>query len=145
MYFSFYPFQLFIFLIQFHRNISKEYSDYTRAIGLELLKAIWEGLGIEENRVADALKLGSCFQILVGNLYPPYPKPDIELGFAPHSDHGFLTLLYQNGIDGLQIMHKERWIYVKPVPNSVMVNTGDHLEVHEFSTILRTLCHLCFI
>ncbi|XP_078156767.1 2-oxoglutarate-dependent dioxygenase 19-like isoform X2 [Carex rostrata] len=111
------------------RNISKEYSDYTRAIGLELLKAVWEGLGIEENRVADALKLRSCFQILVGNLYPPYPKPDFELGFAPHSDHGLFTLLYQNGINGLQIMHKERWIYVKPVPNSIMVNTGDHLEI----------------
>ncbi|KAF3339379.1 putative 2-oxoglutarate/Fe(II)-dependent dioxygenase [Carex littledalei] len=111
------------------RNISKEYSESTRAIGLELLKAIWEGLGIEESQVAKAVKLGSCFQILVGNLYPPYPEPDSELGFAPHSDHGFLTLLYQNGVNGLQIMHKERWIYVKPVPNSIMVNTGDHLEI----------------
>ncbi|KAJ3704932.1 hypothetical protein LUZ61_008637 [Rhynchospora tenuis] len=111
------------------RDISREYSECTRAIGLELLKAIWEGLGIEEGRVREALKLDSCFQILVANLYPPYPNHDATFGFLPHSDHGLATLLYQNGVDGLQIKHKDRWVYVKPAPNSILVNTGDHLEI----------------
>jgi isopenicillin N synthase-like dioxygenase len=105
-------------------------------IGLELLRAIWEGLGIEEGRVEEALKLDSCFQILVGNLYPPHPNPKSAFGFAPHSDHGLLTILYQNGFNGLQIKHEDRWVYVKPVTNSIMVNTGDHLEVHASSKFL---------
>ncbi|KAJ4761068.1 2-oxoglutarate (2OG) and Fe(II)-dependent oxygenase superfamily protein [Rhynchospora pubera] len=111
------------------RNISQEYSKCTRAIGLELLKAIWEGLGIDESRVKAALKLDSAFQILVANLYPPYPNSGTTFGFLPHSDHGLVTLLYQNGVDGLQIKHKDRWMYVKPAPNSILVNTGDHLEI----------------
>ncbi|XP_078156770.1 2-oxoglutarate-dependent dioxygenase 19-like [Carex rostrata] len=111
------------------RNISKQYSDCTRVIGLELLKAIWEDLGIKESRVMEALKLGLCTQHLAANLYPQYLNPGSAFGLAPHSDLGFLTLVYQNGVDGLQIMHKDRWIYVKPVPNSIMVNIGDHMEI----------------
>ncbi|KAJ4745164.1 2-oxoglutarate (2OG) and Fe(II)-dependent oxygenase superfamily protein [Rhynchospora pubera] len=111
------------------RDISKDYSECTRAIGLELLKAIWEGLGMEESHINEALKLSSCFQNLTGNLYPPYQNPDIKFGFVPHSDHGLLTLLYQNGVDGLQIKHQDRWVSVKPLPNSIMVNTCDHLEI----------------
>ncbi|KAJ1700540.1 hypothetical protein LUZ63_000319 [Rhynchospora breviuscula] len=111
------------------RDISKDYSECTRAIGLELLKAIWEGLGMEESHINEALKLGSCFQNLTGNLYPPYQNPDIKFGFVPHSDHGLLTLLYQNGVDGLQIKHQDRWVSVRPLPNSIMVNTCDHLEI----------------
>ncbi|KAJ4801745.1 2-oxoglutarate (2OG) and Fe(II)-dependent oxygenase superfamily protein [Rhynchospora pubera] len=111
------------------RDISKDYSECTRAIGLELLKAIWEGLGMEESHINESLKLSSCFQNLTGNLYPPYQNPDIKFGFVPHSDHGLLTLLYQNGVDGLQIKHQDRWVSVKPLPNSIMVNTCDHLEI----------------
>ncbi|XP_078150423.1 2-oxoglutarate-dependent dioxygenase 19-like [Carex rostrata] len=111
------------------RNISKEYSDCTRVIGLELLKAIWEGLGIKESHVMEALKLGLCTQQLSANLYPQYLNPGSAFGLVPHSDRGYLTFVYQNGVDGLQIMHKDRWIHVKPVPNSIMVNIGDHVEI----------------
>lgn len=103
----------------------------------------------------EALKLGLCTQHLLANLYPQYLNPGSALGLVPHSDLGFLTLVYQNGVDGLQIMHKDRWIYIKPVPNSIMVNIGDHMEVQESSiflseivvSICRTcaLCHFCFV
>ncbi|KAJ3706371.1 hypothetical protein LUZ61_010076 [Rhynchospora tenuis] len=111
------------------RDISKDYSECARAIGLQLLKAIWEGLDMEERHVKEALKLSSCFQNLTGNLYPPYTNPDIKFGFVPHSDHGLLTLIYQNGVDGLQIKHHDRWIDARPTPYSIMVNTCDQLEI----------------
>ncbi|KAJ3676937.1 hypothetical protein LUZ60_002661 [Juncus effusus] len=111
------------------RDVSEEYTTSIRSLVLKLLKAIWESLGLEEARISNFLDLNSCFQILVGNLYPPCPNPENKFGMPPHSDHGLLTVLYQNGIDGLQVMHKEKWITVKPVPNSFLVNTGDHMEI----------------
>ncbi|KAJ6683573.1 hypothetical protein OIU85_007277 [Salix viminalis] len=51
------------------------------------------------------------------------------MGMPPHSDHGLLTLLIQNGIGGLQIQHKGKWVNVGTHPNSFLVNTGDHLEI----------------
>ncbi|XP_039144557.1 protein DMR6-LIKE OXYGENASE 1-like [Dioscorea cayenensis subsp. rotundata] len=111
------------------RNILFEYAAYTREIGKELLKAIWESLELKTEDIEVALDFSSCFQIIVGNLYPPCPQPELALGIPAHSDHGLLTILLQNGINGLQVKHKGKWLHVKPLPNSFLVNTGDHMEI----------------
>ncbi|THU71714.1 hypothetical protein C4D60_Mb04t04400 [Musa balbisiana] len=33
-------------------------------------------------------------------------------------------------LEGLQVLHRGEWITVEPLPNSVIVNVGDHLEIH---------------
>nr|XP_010939708.1 protein DMR6-LIKE OXYGENASE 2 isoform X1 [Elaeis guineensis] len=111
------------------REISKEYAKCTRAMGMELLRGIWESLGLEENDMTNALDLHSCFQVLVGNIYPPCPQPELATGLPAHSDHGLLTILIQNGVNGLQVKHGGNWVRVEPLPNSFLVNTGDHMEV----------------
>jgi isopenicillin N synthase-like dioxygenase len=68
-------------------------------------------------------------QLLVVNCYPSCPEPDLTLGIPPHSDYGFLTLLLQDEVKGLQIQHEGRWVTVEPIPNSFVINVGDHLEV----------------
>lgn len=100
-----------------------------RALGTEILKGIWESLGLDGADTTLALNLNSCFQILVANLYPPCPQPELAIGLPPHSDYGLLTLLCQNGVDGLQVKHEGKWIPVKPRPSSFLVNIGDQMEV----------------
>lgn len=95
----------------------------------KLSRGISVGLGLEEGEAEKALNLESSVQIFIGNLYPRCPNPDLAMGLPPHSDHGLFTLLIENQVSGLQIQHKGRWINVKPLPNSLLVNTGDHLEV----------------
>ncbi|KAG5589029.1 hypothetical protein H5410_039543 [Solanum commersonii] len=58
-----------------------------------------------------------------------YRKPELALGMPPHSDHGLLTLIIQNQVGGLQVQHQSKWIHVNALPNSLLVNTGDHLEI----------------
>ncbi|KAG1366557.1 protein DMR6-LIKE OXYGENASE 2 [Cocos nucifera] len=100
------------------REISQEYTTCIRVLAMDLLAGIWESLGLEEGNMTTALDLHSCFQIFIGNYYPPCPQPELAMGLPPHSDHGLLTILLQNGVDGLQLQHKGNWVNVKPHPNS---------------------------
>jgi len=48
---------------------------------------------------------------------------------APHVDSGFLTLLAQDGVPGLQARHRDgRWIDVPPVEGTLAVNFGKVLD-----------------
>ena len=100
-----------------------------------LLEAILESLGLctselnftEEKEILEEFQEGS--QIVVANCYPPCPEPELTLGMPPHSDYGFLTLLLQDEVKGLQIQFEEKWLTVEPIPNAFVINIGDHLEV----------------
>lgn len=94
-----------------------------------MVKAILESLEIdgEGDKAAEELKEGS--QLVVVNCYPPCPQPELTLGMPPHSDYGFVTLLLQDDVEGLQIMYRDEWVTVDPIPGSFVVNVGDHLEV----------------
>ncbi|XP_076932765.1 2-oxoglutarate-dependent dioxygenase 19-like [Bidens hawaiensis] len=112
------------------REVLLEYSKRTREIAKELLNGISTNLGLDPSYVEKTLKLESGLQILTVNLYPPCPQPELAIGFPPHSDHGLLTLLINNGVDGLQIKHKGKWVSVKNnTPNSFLVNTADQLQI----------------
>ncbi|KAJ6289950.1 hypothetical protein OIU78_025801 [Salix suchowensis] len=110
-------------------EISLEYSQRVREIARGLLTGISESLGLEGSYIDKALNLERGKQIFIANLYPTCPQPELAMGMPPHSDHGLLTLLIQNGIGGLQIQHKGKWVNVGTHSNSFLVNTGDHLEV----------------
>lgn len=89
--------------------------------------AVSEGLGLDEGYIEKSL--GEGLQILAANYYPPCPEPHKTLGLAPHSDHGALTILMQNDVNGLQIKRNQTWLAVRHVPGTFLVNVGDYLEV----------------
>ncbi|XP_027333910.1 protein DMR6-LIKE OXYGENASE 1-like [Abrus precatorius] len=107
----------------------EEYSKKARELTSELLKGISTSLGLEENYIHKRMNVELGSQLLVINFYPPCPKPELVMGLPAHTDHGLLTLLMQNDLGGLQIQHNEKWIPVHPLPNSFLINTGDHLEI----------------
>ncbi|XP_058096956.1 2-oxoglutarate-dependent dioxygenase 19-like [Magnolia sinica] len=111
------------------REVSSEYIERIREVVKELLRGISESLGLEESYIEKASQLESGLQILIANFYPRCPQPELAMGIPPHSDHGLLTVLMQNDVGGLQLQHKGKWVNVDPLPNSFLVNTGDHLEI----------------
>lgn len=113
------------------------YAKETRKLFVMLVEAILESLGLKrtiDEEEANKILLKEIeedgSQLMVVNCYPPCPEPDLTLGMPPHSDYGFLTLLLQDDVKGLQIKHLSNWLTVQPIPGSFVVNVGDHLEVH---------------
>ncbi|KAL3848923.1 hypothetical protein ACJIZ3_010805 [Penstemon smallii] len=110
-----------------YRNVAKKYLTEIWQLAMRIIGAISEGLGLDQSYIENSLGEGS--QILAANYYPPCPEPDKTLGLAPHSDHGALTILMQNGVNGLQVKHNDTWIPAPHVPGTFVVNLGDFLEI----------------
>ncbi|HUA51929.1 MAG TPA: 2-oxoglutarate and iron-dependent oxygenase domain-containing protein [Candidatus Sulfotelmatobacter sp.] len=62
--------------------------------------------------------------------YPPQ-APDLagdQFGVAPHTDYGFITILWQDPNGGLEVLNPAReWVAAPPVPGSFVINVGDLL------------------
>lgn len=55
---------------------------------------------------------------------------EAKLGLPCHTDKSLVTILYQHQIEGLEVKTKdEKWIRVKPSPNTLIVMAGDSLCV----------------
>ena len=63
--------------------------------------------------------------------YPPLqtsPKPG-QMRAGEHSDYGSLTLLFQDGVGGLEVQTADKdWIAVPSIPGTVVVNIGDLMQ-----------------
>ncbi|KAH0452007.1 hypothetical protein IEQ34_019306 [Dendrobium chrysotoxum] len=123
------------------RKISEEFGRQSREILSEVLRAIWGSLELEVSFMEESLELKSSNQILVGNLYPPCPQPELVLGMPPHSDPCLLTLLMQNNaFNGLQVLHNGRWVETQLITDSFLILTGDFLEIVSNGRY-KSICH----
>lgn len=60
--------------------------------------------------------------------YPPQHGP--AQGVGSHKDYGFLTLLQQDDVGGLQVqLPDDTWVDAVPVPGAFVVNIGEMLEI----------------
>lgn len=96
------------------------------AIADRLMAAMCVGLGLSADHL-DRL-FGERRMSLVKLIHYP-PTPDGGAGVNAHHDAGFLTLLWQPGVEGLQAQNQDGdWIDVPPSRDAIVVNLGEILQ-----------------
>lgn len=111
------------------KPINQRYFTEMSRISFRLLEVIATGLGLQPTAL-HGLFAPSHTSFLRLNYYPVTPgaAPD-SLGISPHKDAGFLTVLVQDDVAGLQVLREGVWHLVQPLPGAFTINVGDMAQV----------------
>ncbi|KAM0985429.1 hypothetical protein ACFX13_012918 [Malus domestica] len=95
-----------LFLCSTCRDIIVEYSKQVIKLEKLLFELLSEALGLKPSHLNDI----DC---------------KLTLGTSKPADNDCLTVLLQDHIGGLQVLHQSKWVDVPPVPGALVVNIGD--------------------
>ncbi|WMV15695.1 hypothetical protein MTR67_009080 [Solanum verrucosum] len=110
------------------RDIMEAYSKEIKNLSMIIVCQLAKALKMDEKEMRDLFSDG--MRSMRMNYYPPCPEPDRAIGLSPHSDADALTILFQlNETEGLQVRKDDIWVPIKPLPNALIVNIGDMMEI----------------
>ncbi|MFQ6632550.1 hypothetical protein Gotur_009196 [Gossypium turneri] len=104
-----------------------EYFKHMKRLGEALFELLSEALGLQPDHLNSIGCSKGCS--IVTHYYPPCPQPELTLGVRKHADAGILTVLLQNHMSGLQVLHDSQWFDVHPTRGGLIINVGDLLQV----------------
>ncbi|PIA25070.1 hypothetical protein AQUCO_12700001v1 [Aquilegia coerulea] len=101
------------------------YSYFKQVSELENMvkRMVFESFGVEG--YYDSLVESTTYRLRLMKYNAPGTDEAI-VGFVPHKDYSFVTILGQNDVSGLEIQSKDgKWITVKPSTSSFIVMVGE--------------------
>ena len=114
-----------------------EYTEKIRAFGLTMFELFSEALGLPTSYLNELDSTKGEFHLC--HFSPPCPEPELTMSSSNHTDMSFMTILLQDQIGGLEVLHENQWVDVHPVHGSLVINIGDLLQVRVVNTCISLL------
>jgi len=118
---------MILILIYIVSKTIQSYSEQLAELDQTIRRMIVESLGVEKYMNEH---MNSTNYILRLMKYKPPQNNETETGLSAHTDKKSLTILYQDQVNGLQVLTKDgQWKNLDPTPNTFTVIVGDSLHV----------------
>ena len=114
-------------LLPSFKNTMLEFFSAMETLGYSLLPLYARALGLKTDYFKNYFTDPMWFTRNVH--YPAIKGEKNQFGIAPHSDHGFITLLPVSNVSGLEVKTQDgTWITGEYIPNAICVNSGDFMK-----------------
>ncbi len=104
------------------------YQDAVTRLGIQLTELLAESLG-QNKDVFAPVYTPAPNQLIKIIRYPGRSAKESKQGVGAHKDSGFVTILLQDVVSGLEVEGQNGWIAAPPVPGTFIINIGELLEM----------------
>ena len=112
------------------REVLERHWNFTIVLGRMITEGMAMSLGLEKNFFAPYMSKSHSFMRIVN--YPPYRKKQEENvgdGIGAHIDYGFLTILLQDNLGGLEVKNTDNaWLSAPIIPGTFLINIGHMIQ-----------------
>jgi len=128
------------------RTIVGRWLQEMEALSWSVTRALSASMGLETHALDSLFKTPHIQAKLVhypgaaGALDSSSAADTGSLGVGAHSDSGFLTLLLQDDVGGLEVLNSAgQWVAATPIPGSLVCNLGEVLQLLSGGVFLSTV------
>lgn len=109
-------------------------------VGEDLLKALCVAIGLDEDHFSAAFDGDRAWMAKLAHYVGGVAEAGTQ-GVGLHADYGFITLLLQDEVGGLEVRPygQDAWLPVEPIPGALVVNLGEMLEVATDGYLMATI------
>ena len=113
------------------KTAAMAWADLMSSVGMELLRGIAVSLGLPEDHFDEPFGDEPAWMGKLVHYVGGVVEAAGDQGVGSHADYGFVTLLLQDEVGGLEVLPPgtTEWAPVEPIPGALVVNLGEMLEV----------------
>ena len=112
------------------RKVLERHWNLMIVLGKRITEGMAMSLGLEKNFFVPYMSKSHSFMRIVN--YPPYGKKQEENvgdGIGAHIDYGFLTILLQDNLGGLEVKNTDsEWLSAPIIPGTFLINIGHMIQ-----------------
>lgn len=123
------------------KRAAMEWAELMSRVGMELLRAIAVSLKLPEDYFDEPFQGSPAWMGKLVHYVGGVVEAAGDQGVGSHADYGFVTLLLQDDIGGLEVLPPgaSEWAPVEPIPGALVVNLGEMLEVATEGYLVATI------